>query len=144
MSYGFVYLMSNPAMPCLYKVGFTERSPHQRCNELSASTSVPSEFVVVCYMEADDCQWLERQMHEWMADFRVNRSREFFSVRPGGLPWLLGLFKFNPWALAYTECDLSDIAMPGFEDLNPWRYGGDEPHGCPVPPLSRGELRLVA
>ncbi|MDC0850100.1 GIY-YIG nuclease family protein [Pseudomonas aeruginosa] len=41
--YGFVYVLTSPAMPGLYKVGATTRSPRQRAEELSRGTGVPHE-----------------------------------------------------------------------------------------------------
>lgn len=78
MSYGFVYVLANPAMPGIYKVGFTERSPSLRCEELSRSTSVPCEFDLVCYAEYENAQEREREVHSLLADVRVSANREFF------------------------------------------------------------------
>ena len=127
MKYGFVYLLSNPCMEGIFKVGCSERSPHARVDELSYSTSVPLPFQVVCYIEAENCQWLEGQMHRWLGAFRLNDRREFFKLDEWQHPWLLGLFKFNPWALTYAECDLSGFFSHGFEDQNPWHYDPETP-----------------
>jgi hypothetical protein len=98
--YGFVYLLGNPCMPSVYKVGCTERSPRQRAEELSTPTGVPLPFDVLCYMEMEDFQAQERRMHGWLEDVRVSPQREFF--RLGNLPYVVGLFKFNPEALSVS------------------------------------------
>jgi len=78
MAYGFVYILNNDIMPEIYKIGFTEKSPLQRCSELSSKTAVPIPYSVVCYGEVFDPQSLENKLHNLWADNRVNNNREFF------------------------------------------------------------------
>ncbi|MDR5813342.1 GIY-YIG nuclease family protein [Caballeronia sp. LZ033] len=78
MSYGFVYILANSAMPNLYKVGFTERSLHARCEEPNRATGVPSNFEIVCYAEYVDARTRERAIHAALADLRDSSNREFF------------------------------------------------------------------
>lgn len=44
---GFVYIMRNPSMPHIVKIGFTTIDPHQRAKDLSSHTGVPTPFRVV-------------------------------------------------------------------------------------------------
>ena len=76
--YGFVYVLSNESMPSIYKIGYTDRSPLARVDELSKSTSVPTQFKVVCYGEIDDAHAYEAELHEMCAEYRINQYREFF------------------------------------------------------------------
>ncbi len=78
MSYGFVYVLGNLVMPGVYKVGYTERSPSLRCEELSRSTSVPCDFTLICYAEYAQAHSREQEIHRMLADFRVSPGREFF------------------------------------------------------------------
>lgn len=78
--YGFVYVLMNPSFPDVYKIGSTERSPQQRADELSKSTGVPTEFTVVAYIECAGFQFVEREIHARLSDYRVNRGREFFKA----------------------------------------------------------------
>lgn len=80
MSYGFVYCLRHPYMPKIFKIGMTERSPMQRCAELSASTSVPCEFEILFYAEVEDPRMVERETHQAFCEQRVSESREFFQV----------------------------------------------------------------
>lgn len=79
-SYGFVYVLTNAAMPGIVKIGFTERSPRARADELSGSTSVPCAFQVYSYVETEDPQASERAVHLALAEHRVSQSREFFRM----------------------------------------------------------------
>lgn len=78
MTYGFVYVLTNDWMPDLIKVGCTERSPAARADELSRPTGVPSSFTVEFYAEFEDHQRIERDLHRWLAPYRINDGREFF------------------------------------------------------------------
>jgi hypothetical protein len=39
---GYIYVLTNPNMPGLVKIGYTQRLPRERANELSRATGVPS------------------------------------------------------------------------------------------------------
>lgn len=78
MSHGFVYVLSNPAMPDVYKVGMTERSPFKRAEELSATTAIPMPFRVAMYVAVPNMEACEREVHQVMDQCRLSRSREFF------------------------------------------------------------------
>lgn len=80
MSYGFVYLVYNESMPDLYKIGYTTKSPLQRCHELSDKTSVPTKFKIYCYGELNNPHELEKELHNAGERFRVNHAREFFKM----------------------------------------------------------------
>lgn len=119
-NHGFVYILGNEYMPDLIKIGCTERSPHARAEELSKPTAVPTPFQVLCYIEVEDFQAVERSMHEWCKDWRVNPSREFFH---GCLTWAVRLMYFHPRRLSFTDCTaaplhplMSELVMRVTED----------------------------
>lgn len=76
---GYVYVMTNPAMPGLVKVGLSTRCPERRCNEL-ASTGVPLPFELQFAVFVPSVHWTERRAHELLAEKRVSQGREFFRV----------------------------------------------------------------
>lgn len=78
--YGFVYCLMNESFPDLYKIGCTERSPQQRADELSNGTGVPSPYYVLAYIECENHQAVEREIHRHLAAYRPNGSREFFAA----------------------------------------------------------------
>jgi len=81
VSAGFVYVMSNSAMPKLIKVGRTSKSPELRAEELW-TTGVPAPFKVEFAIFASDSVALERECHERFAEWRYQTNREFFCLYP--------------------------------------------------------------
>ncbi|MBY6247591.1 GIY-YIG nuclease family protein [Citrobacter werkmanii] len=77
-SKGWVYILSNPCMPGLLKVGMTTNSPYMRAKELSSSTGVPEKFVVEGAYFSDDPRGDESAIHSALNAHRINESREFF------------------------------------------------------------------
>lgn len=76
---GYVYVLSNPAMPGFVKIGRTTRSVAQRCDELFV-TGVPVPFEVVAEVLAPDCVAAEQAVHRELQSARVADNREFFRV----------------------------------------------------------------
>lgn len=77
MNQGHVYILTNPSMPGLVKVGKTTRSPEERAAQLN-STGVPMPFEVWGSYFSPDCHMLEAKAHAILDEFRVSDSREFF------------------------------------------------------------------
>ena len=80
MAIGFVYILSNPAMPGQVKIGYTTQIPDIRASELSAPTGIPQPFVVEFWCLTGDPERIERETHERLAEVRVNGKREFFQL----------------------------------------------------------------
>jgi hypothetical protein len=79
---GYVYVLTNPAMPGLVKIGRTSRLSDNRVAELSAATGVPAAFEVFFELQVDNCEAAERAVHEELATCRFRGEREFFRVAP--------------------------------------------------------------
>ncbi len=79
---GYVYVLMNPSMQNLVKIGKTKREPEERAKELSSTTGIPTPFVVVysCYFES--CSEVEYFIHKYLETegFRVSSNREFFEI----------------------------------------------------------------
>src|SRR5438552_7851226 len=79
MSTGFVYIMINPSFIKKVKIGITTRTSEERAKELS-STGVPDDFVVVYDELVNNCEEVEKQLHDKFDAFRTNKNREFFNI----------------------------------------------------------------
>lgn len=64
----------------VFKVGLTRRTPEERSNELSRSTSAPDHFHVMEEWDVVDCVQAEKLIHERLNEFRVNPKREYFKA----------------------------------------------------------------
>lgn len=79
---GYVYILSNPSMPGLVKIGKTTRTVEARANELNSS-GVPTPFDIEGEFLSPDCNQLELQIHEYFNQSRISECREFFRVEAG-------------------------------------------------------------
>lgn len=80
MESGYVYILSNPSMPGLIKIGHTKRSPEERARELSRNTSIPLHFIVEFEIFSVDRIMLESIVHRTLEPYRINKKREFFEI----------------------------------------------------------------
>jgi hypothetical protein len=81
MSFGYVYVMSNPSMPGLLKIGYTERPIEERLQEANQpNTWIPTPFSLEFFKFVNDPQKKEATLHRIFDGCRVNPKREFFRV----------------------------------------------------------------
>lgn len=79
---GIVYVLTNPAMPGLVKIGRTSRnSVAGRLSELY-STGVPVPFECEFAGRVENVAEVERRFHIAFGPYRLNSSREFFQIEP--------------------------------------------------------------
>jgi hypothetical protein len=79
MSFGYVYVMSNPSMPGLYKIGFTTRPIDERLQEANQpNTWIPTPFLLEFAKFVVNPQQKEMTVHKILTKERINPNREFF------------------------------------------------------------------
>ena len=86
-----VYVLTNPAMPGIVKIGMTDRlEVHPRMRDLY-TTGVPLPFDCVIAREIEDKEAaeIERALHTAFDPYRINAHREFFEVEPEQVEVLL-------------------------------------------------------
>lgn len=77
---GIVYILTNPAMPGLVKIGKTLRgSAEARMGELF-STGVPVPFECAYAAKVNNAEAVEVALHAAFEPYRVNLKREFFEI----------------------------------------------------------------
>ena len=86
-----VYVLTNPAMPGLVKIGMTDREDVKRRMSDLYSTGVPLPFECVAARQIDDREALEieKALHTAFGPNRINASREFFQIDPEQVQVLL-------------------------------------------------------
>jgi hypothetical protein len=76
----WVYILTNPAIPDMIKIGYTKLDPFIRASEISKGTGVPLGFEVEWAYRCYKGERIEREVHIYFSDRRVNKQREFFRV----------------------------------------------------------------
>lgn len=98
---GYVYILSNAAMPDYVKIGMTQQEDVAfRIKQLD-NTSVPVPFELVFAARVPDCRKLERTLHFVFGEKRSRRNREFFTINPDLAKAIIEL-------VAVDELELSD------------------------------------
>ena len=94
MEYGIVYLLTNPVMPGLVKIGMTaQKDIEKRMRELyTTGVPVPFECQFACKVKKGDCVKIEKALHAAFAPQRVNATREFFRIQVEQAKAILELF----------------------------------------------------
>lgn len=76
---GYVYILSNPAMPGIYKVGRSIHGGNKRANQIyKGATGVPSEFVLEFEVYTENHKAIEGYVHGALSKYRIASNREFF------------------------------------------------------------------
>lgn len=79
---GILYVLTNPFMPGLVKIGCTTGPLEDRIKDLSSFTSVPVAFQCHFAARVNNLAAKEKTLHQLFSDKRVNPKREFFQVPP--------------------------------------------------------------
>ena len=83
---GFVYCLSNPSLPGLFKVGRTDVTVEERASELW-TTGVPTPFVIELTAAVEDSVKAEKRVHSLLKKYRENKRREFFRTSIHTVQW---------------------------------------------------------
>lgn len=76
-----VYLLTNPTMPGLVKIGRTT-DLETRLRSLSTHSGVPVPFECFYACEVINSTKVEKALHDAFGDHRINPKREFFRLNP--------------------------------------------------------------
>jgi hypothetical protein len=90
-----VYVLTNPAMPNVVKIGrTTKQDVNIRMKELY-TTGVPLPFECAFACEVKDATEVEKALHFAFGDARINESREFFKISAERVIAILKLLKID-------------------------------------------------
>lgn len=83
-SFGVVYLLTNPAMPGLVKIGMTQKKDVETRMKELYSTGVPLPYICeyACSVDLNQCADIEKAFHVAFGPYRINANREFFRIDP--------------------------------------------------------------
>ena len=107
---GIIYVLTNPSMPGLVKIGKTTReNVKARLSELY-STGVPIPFECAFAGRVKDVSKVEQAFHQAFGPYRLNPKREFFEIEPEQAVALLELMIAEDLTpILQSEADSIDI-----------------------------------
>ncbi|HXK30209.1 MAG TPA: GIY-YIG nuclease family protein [Candidatus Binatia bacterium] len=76
---GYIYILSNPKMGGLLKIGFSARPVEERIAELNSATGMPAPFVLEAFFLSTNPQGDEKQIHSKLSEQRIP-GKEFFAL----------------------------------------------------------------
>jgi len=117
-SNGFIYVLSNPAMPGLVKIGKTINI-HDRLSHLD-NTSVPLPFVMEYLAEVSDMNAVEVSLHTAFRSMRVRMNREFFRIEADEVKAILRLLQIKSFqdVVGATSMDSTSLPAPKFNQVS--------------------------
>lgn len=75
---GFIYVLENPLMSGVFKIGFTASNPDKRAHQISEQYNLPASFSVTAYWRTKDPYIVEQRIHQQLEAYR--RGGEFFAA----------------------------------------------------------------
>lgn len=81
----WIYILSNPSIPGLVKIGFTKEKPLNRMKQINSDTGVAEDFKLEYAFPCFNAHSLEREIHKYLNEsgFRINPRKEFFNISVG-------------------------------------------------------------
>ncbi|PAW77574.1 MAG: hypothetical protein B9S33_20140 [Pedosphaera sp. Tous-C6FEB] len=77
-----VYVLTNPAMPKLVKIGRTSQADAKTRIDQLFTTGVPVPFEMQFACKVENADEVEKALHKAFAPNRINPKREFFEIDP--------------------------------------------------------------
>ena len=142
---GILYVLTNPFMPGLVKIGCTTGLVEDRIRDLSAATGVPVAFNCHFAAQVADMAAKERTLHQLFSDERVNPKREFFKVAPEKVVLAISMGSFSEVTPGKTQLSLEEEkALENAEDVDTKRRSNINLEAIGILPgteltLSRGD-----
>lgn len=127
---GYLYCMSNAAMPEMYKVGYTERDPTERLKEANQHDTwrPPCPYVIEFAKWVTDVKEKEKTLHKVLAETRVSERQEFFRLELSQIKLLFSLTDGDWWTMHQPLHSASATIVPqsGKDTPDPVAPAGDE------------------
>src|SRR5690554_4328923 len=128
---GYVYVLMNPSLEGVVKIGMTTREPDERVTELSSATGVPTPFLLVYKEYFNDCYQAEKIAHNVLESKRISSNREFFQVPVYDAIKIIQNISKTGIATDYKDeesrsnhhSNITDLAEEIFEKAREYHYG---------------------
>ena len=113
---GYIYILSNPTIQNLFKIGQTKRKPDKRNTEISSATGVATPFIVESYFPSKNPSFDEKTIHDKLNNHRYSLNREFFNAT------FEDIYKNCKTVTGYDSLEFRDT-FPGIDKIDqydPW------------------------
>lgn len=115
-----VYVLTNPAMPGLVKIGMTTQIEVEDRMRQLYGTGVPVPFDCAFACQVNDATEVERALHFAFGMTRINPNREFFRIEPERVIAVLRLLKVDEVTDQFEqtlEADVPQLDIQSAEEL---------------------------
>ena len=79
-SNGFIYVLKNPSLKGMVKIGATTKAPSKKCEELSSTSTIPTPFNIVYSKPSMNPFKAVSLVHAILDEYRVYKNSDFFNV----------------------------------------------------------------
>lgn len=104
-----VYVLTNPAMPGIVKIGKTTQLEVEERMKQLYSTGVPVPFNCAFACRVKDAMAVEKALHLAFGMTRINPNREFFKLEPERVIAVLQLLKVDDITQQFEQTIESDV-----------------------------------
>ncbi len=104
-----VYVLTNPAMPGIVKIGKTTQFEVEERMKQLYSTGVPVPFNCAFACKVKDATEVEKALHLAFGMTRINPNREFFKLEPERVVAVLQLLKVDDITQEFEQTIESDV-----------------------------------
>ncbi len=104
-----VYVLTNPAMPGLVKIGMTTQLEVEERMRQLYSTGVPVPFDCAYACQVKDAQEVEKALHFAFGNGRINPNREFFKIEAERVIAVLKLLKVEDITIQVEKSIESEV-----------------------------------
>lgn len=118
--YQIVYVLTNPAMPGLVKIGKTTNSEIEVRMRQLYGTGVPVPFDCAFACQVKDAHEVERALHFAFGNTRVNPNREFFKIESDRVISVLKLLKVDDITAQFEnqlEAEIEEVDKQSSQQL---------------------------
>lgn len=105
-----VYVLTNPAMPGLVKIGKTTQLEIEERMKQLYGTGVPVPFDCAFACQVKDASEVEKALHFAFGVARINPNREFFKIEPERVVAVLKLLKVDDITQQVEQTIESDVS----------------------------------
>lgn len=119
-----VYVLTNPAMPGLVKIGSTAQEDVEIRMKQLYSTGIPVPFDCEFACRVPDAYVVEKALHHAFGNARINPTREFFRVEPDRVIAILKLLHVDDVTAQIEksiESDVTSADLQAAETLKKYR-----------------------